>query len=268
MSLFCVKCGTANLDGSTFCDRCGGALSGRTPGETWIIGSEPGCDIIATAATVSSRHCKLSKTQGTFWIEDLGSTNGTYVDGVRISTPVRIEPRNRVTLGKQFPMPWPKANSPSPALPQARPAYVPSPIVPPAFGQSNQSARNVDISRKPGKITAIGVLTLIDGIFNTVGAFFVIPFVLGLGASTCGIGCLFLVIPALFMTFGIFEIIRGSKLLANPLRCPKPGNGIPIIQIISIIFGNILAITTGILALVFFNDPEVNAYWEALETRR
>ena len=164
-------------------------------------------------------------------------------------------------------MPWPGANAPSPMIAKPRPAFVPAPLPPPAFGHSNRNYQNIDLSRKPGKITAIGVLTLICGITHSIQAFFAIPFVIGLGAATFGIGCLLIVIPALLMTFGIFEIIRGSKLLANPLQIPKPSNTIPIMQIISISFFNPLPVVTGILALVFFNDPAVKEYWEAVSAR-
>jgi hypothetical protein len=42
-----------------------------------------------------------------FLIDDLGSTNGTFVDGVRIAAPTRITPGESITLGKTTPMPWP-----------------------------------------------------------------------------------------------------------------------------------------------------------------
>ena len=114
MSVSCANCGTANLDGSAFCDRCGGPLINTPRGSNWIIGSDPACDLLANASTVSSRHCRLSKVEGVWWIEDLGSTNGTYVNGNRINEPVRVEPGFEVTLGKQFPMPWPSVSAPCP----------------------------------------------------------------------------------------------------------------------------------------------------------
>ncbi len=55
----------------------------------------------------SSRHCQLSQTADGYVLEDLGSTNGTYVDGLRITSPTRVTPANQLTLGRTVPMPWP-----------------------------------------------------------------------------------------------------------------------------------------------------------------
>lgn len=38
----------------------------------------------------SQKHSRLTLNKGQFWIEDLGSKNGTFVDGVRIEKPVTL----------------------------------------------------------------------------------------------------------------------------------------------------------------------------------
>ena len=73
----------------------------------WIIGSDPECDLVVDQATVSGRHCRLTRTSGADFLEDLGSSNGTYVNGVRVEGSVRVRPGDRITLGKRVPMPWP-----------------------------------------------------------------------------------------------------------------------------------------------------------------
>ena len=40
-------------------------------------------------------------------LEDLGSTNGTFVDGQRITAATRITPTQEITIGQTVPMPWP-----------------------------------------------------------------------------------------------------------------------------------------------------------------
>lgn len=75
--------------------------------QTWIVGSAAECDVRVPLATVSSRHCRLSRTSDGFLIEDLGSTNGTYVNGRRIEGPTPLTHADRVTLGSQTPFPWP-----------------------------------------------------------------------------------------------------------------------------------------------------------------
>jgi ABC-type multidrug transport system ATPase subunit/pSer/pThr/pTyr-binding forkhead associated (FHA) protein len=74
---------------------------------SWIIGSDPECDLVVDRPTVSARHCRLTRTSDSDFLEDLGSSNGTYVNGVRIVGSVAVRPGDRITLGKRVPMPWP-----------------------------------------------------------------------------------------------------------------------------------------------------------------
>jgi len=63
------------------------------------IGRAPGNDLTLPHPSVSGRHAEVRKQQdGRFQIRDLGSTNGTYVNGVQISTHV-AGPGDRVTIG-------------------------------------------------------------------------------------------------------------------------------------------------------------------------
>lgn len=50
-----------------------------------VIGSDPGCDVVLSDDdAVSSRHCEVTLLDGRASVRDLNSTNGTFVDGVRI----------------------------------------------------------------------------------------------------------------------------------------------------------------------------------------
>jgi hypothetical protein len=49
----------------------------------------------------------LTQAADGFLLNDLGATNGTYVDGVRITAPTRVAPGEPITLGQTLPMPWP-----------------------------------------------------------------------------------------------------------------------------------------------------------------
>lgn len=42
-------------------------------------------------STVSARHARLAYRQGKWWVEDLGSANGTYVNGKRVDGPVAVD---------------------------------------------------------------------------------------------------------------------------------------------------------------------------------
>lgn len=74
---------------------------------SWVIGGGAECDVVVDSPLASSRHCRLSRTADGYILDDLGSTNGTYVDGVRITSSMRVTPGNQITLGRTVPMPWP-----------------------------------------------------------------------------------------------------------------------------------------------------------------
>jgi pSer/pThr/pTyr-binding forkhead associated (FHA) protein len=78
---------------------------------TWTIGSLPDCDIQVDSPTVSGRHCRLTQRGQTFVLEDLASTNGTFVAGRRIDGPRNIRRGDKIILGLSTPMPWPNLSS-------------------------------------------------------------------------------------------------------------------------------------------------------------
>ncbi len=70
-----------------------GEHSGRTVDlrdDTIVIGRHPGCDIRVPDETVSRRHARIIVAEGGYFIEDLGSRNGTYVNGQRVTSPLRL----------------------------------------------------------------------------------------------------------------------------------------------------------------------------------
>jgi len=48
------------------------------------VGRKPDNDIVLDNATVSGHHCKIYEAGGTWFVEDLNSTNGTYVNGKKV----------------------------------------------------------------------------------------------------------------------------------------------------------------------------------------
>ena len=74
---------------------------------SWVIGSSAECDLVVQSPLISGRHCRLTQAADGLILEDLGSTNGTYVDGNRITAAVRIRPAQELSLGQTIAMPWP-----------------------------------------------------------------------------------------------------------------------------------------------------------------
>jgi len=65
-----------------------------------LIGREEG-DIVTKDPETSRRHATVDiHTDGTVWLTDLGSTNGTFVDGVQIFGTIQIADRQEFTCGK------------------------------------------------------------------------------------------------------------------------------------------------------------------------
>jgi hypothetical protein len=54
------------------------------------IGRAPGCGVRVDDAYTSNLHARLFRRDGSLWLEDLGSTNGTWVNGERVDEPVKL----------------------------------------------------------------------------------------------------------------------------------------------------------------------------------
>jgi ABC transport system ATP-binding/permease protein len=71
----------------------------RLTGTSMVIGRDPLADYPLSFPAISWRHAKLEKTTRGIEIEDLGSRNGTFVDGVRVTGRVLLKPGSEIALG-------------------------------------------------------------------------------------------------------------------------------------------------------------------------
>lgn len=74
------------------------APSALRPGKT-IVGREDS-DIIASDSTLSAQHFEIDSSDNQFMIQDLGSTNGTRVNGEPLSAAVALQNGDRIEAGK------------------------------------------------------------------------------------------------------------------------------------------------------------------------
>ena len=65
-----------------------------------IIGRSRPCALRIESADVSARHARVGFDGNTFWVEDLGSTNGTYVRGVRVAGKTRVESGESIMIAR------------------------------------------------------------------------------------------------------------------------------------------------------------------------
>jgi pSer/pThr/pTyr-binding forkhead associated (FHA) protein len=124
----CPVCRTPNSPSEIYCTDCGFMLAQQpveveTPPEVPSVGVlttpdgirefvlKPGensvgrenADILLTHNSVSRKHAKIAAEDGRVTVEDLGSTNGTYVDGARIepNTPTEVKDGCELRFGNE-----------------------------------------------------------------------------------------------------------------------------------------------------------------------
>ena len=83
--------------------------SGPTPGATYplegdqlTIGRDSSNAVAINDAEISRKHARLTFQGGKYVIEDLGSTNGTFVNGQRLSGPFVLKSGDVVSFGEQI----------------------------------------------------------------------------------------------------------------------------------------------------------------------
>ncbi|MEJ2484719.1 MAG: FHA domain-containing protein [Anaerolineales bacterium] len=82
-------------------------LEGPSSGEEFVfkniestIGRDPGNDFVVDYSAVSKLHAKITRVEENVQVEDLGSSNGTFVNGERISQPYTLNSGDVIGLGQ------------------------------------------------------------------------------------------------------------------------------------------------------------------------
>ena len=70
--------------------------------EELIVGRRPSCNICLDFENLSGKHCNLRLINGIWHVKDLGSTNGTTVNGVKISTEQSLMPDDELGIAGHF----------------------------------------------------------------------------------------------------------------------------------------------------------------------
>jgi hypothetical protein len=116
-------------------------------GDVVTLGREPGNSIVINDAEISRRHTRLVLQGDVYMVEDLGSTNGTFVNGVRLTGPHALNGGEVISFGEQIScvfevlggdpnatvMHSPRTEVAAPTLQPQKPVYVPPSVqsVPP-----------------------------------------------------------------------------------------------------------------------------------------
>ncbi len=79
-----------------------GAAAGQVfnlDAETVLIGRSKQCDLVIEEPELSRKHARFVRQGEGYMLEDLGSTNGTFVNGARLSGPRLLQPGDEIRLG-------------------------------------------------------------------------------------------------------------------------------------------------------------------------
>ena len=145
-------------------------------GPDLVIGRDPSCNLIVNDLEVSRRHGRLTMQPSGFVVEDLGSTNGTFVNGQRITAVTPLQSGDRVSLGdniilvfealpkEKIPLPTSKVNPSAPTFIQVplEPPTVHPPLVPLKHRKLSFSKK---IDSKQGKSRRLTILFFLVMIF-------------------------------------------------------------------------------------------------------
>lgn len=116
------------------------------PCGAYIVGRGTECPIHLEDSSVSELHAKLILSPTEAWIEDLGSSNGTIVNSVPVTTSSKLDASTIVSVGNtvfrvQPKQPAPQAPAPTPAPSVATAPAMPPPVSEPAPPPVNYKAR-------------------------------------------------------------------------------------------------------------------------------
>jgi pSer/pThr/pTyr-binding forkhead associated (FHA) protein len=64
------------------------------------VGRDPTCDCPLLDETVSARHARLAYHHGQWWLEDLGSTNGTKLNESPVTMPTVVISEDKINCGE------------------------------------------------------------------------------------------------------------------------------------------------------------------------
>ncbi len=64
-----------------------------------VVGRASACDLSVQGQNISREHCLIVRKEGNWWVEDMGSSNGTYVNKEKISAPKQLNEKDIIKAG-------------------------------------------------------------------------------------------------------------------------------------------------------------------------
>jgi hypothetical protein len=131
--------------------------TGPTMGKTYglekseiAIGRDPSNDIVINEAEVSRKHARLLLQDEKYVLEDLGSTNGSFINGQRLMGPQELRPGDMILLGENISITFELLQPDADGTIAVRPRQVESRSTPaPAQYQAPQQSRQASHAPQP-----------------------------------------------------------------------------------------------------------------------
>jgi len=109
---------------------------GPTPGQAYeldrpevVIGRDASADLVIPSPAVSRRHARVTRQGDQHLLEDLGSSNGTFLNGQRLAQPAALAPGDQIGLGQTLTLVFE-------APPDGGPAPPPAQVAPPELART------------------------------------------------------------------------------------------------------------------------------------
>ncbi|HEX6269394.1 MAG TPA: FHA domain-containing protein [Anaerolineales bacterium] len=106
-----------------------------------IIGRESGVDLVIPSPAVSRRHARLSREGDEYVLEDLGSSNGTFLNGERLVGQRALKSGDQIRLGQAITLTYQAPRSESAETVMRAPTPVPASILQTVVGEEPQLPR-------------------------------------------------------------------------------------------------------------------------------
>ena len=204
--------------------------------EELLLGRSEQADITLPDPEISRRHARLVRMGSGYQIEDLGSTNGTFVNGVRLSAPRMLQPGDRIQFGlhtvalyeaerpdteatlvatpptRQSTPPFPRSPLPAGAAsPSPSPSPAPPPPPPASLGPmpSPPSGKTPSAEPTPPPVVAAPLVEPADAEGKREMNWLLFGTVLALVVLACFVGAALWYIDAHYLWCEIFPFLAG-----------------------------------------------------------
>lgn len=130
-----------------------GAQVGTTfplTGDVVIVGREEGVGVSIHDPEVSRRHARISWQAGRYVLEDMGSTNGTYLNGEQVTSPQSLQPGDTIGMGQTVLIFQVQAEA-APTQPEAAPTQPELPPSPPPIPIPPEARAAEPVAQESGK---------------------------------------------------------------------------------------------------------------------